>query len=169
MRSNDYHFVTRWTFRASIEEVAAILADIDGLPHWWPTVYLNVETLEPGDERGLGHRVRLLTKGFLPYRLRWQFTIIENDWPYGAAIQAQGDFVGRGVWSLEKVGDETRVEFDWRIRAEKPLLRRMSWLLKPVFSWNHRWAMAEGERSLREEIVRRRSLLKAPRPQASLV
>jgi hypothetical protein len=49
------------------------------------------------------------------------------------------------------------VSYDWRIRADKPLLRWLSFLLKPVFRWNHHWAMARGEESLRAELVRRRS------------
>jgi hypothetical protein len=38
------------------------------------------------------------------------------------------------------------------------LLQRLSWLLKPVFSANHRWAMARGEESLRLELRRKRAL-----------
>ena len=38
----------------------------------------------------------------------------------------------------------------------KPLLRRLSWLLKPVFAANHHWAMARGEESLALELRRRR-------------
>jgi hypothetical protein len=159
MASNDYHFVTTWTFEATPEELTAILADIDGLARWWPSVYLQVKTLEPGDENGVGRRVELLTKGRLPYKLRWQFTVIESDPPFGFVIQAQGDFMGRGVWTLEPRGNGTDVTFDWRIRAEKPLLKRLSFLLKPLFAWNHRWAMQEGERCLREEIQRRRAVL----------
>jgi len=45
--------------------------------------------------------------------------------------------------------------YDWRIRAEKPLLRWLSPLLKPLFAANHRWAMAQGERSLARELARR--------------
>jgi hypothetical protein len=47
------------------------------------------------------------------------------------------------------------ISYDWRIRADKPLLRTLSFLLKPVFSANHRWAMAQGEASLKRELVRR--------------
>ncbi|MDA0256552.1 MAG: hypothetical protein O3C25_02265 [Chloroflexi bacterium] len=47
------------------------------------------------------------------------------------------------------------LSYDWRVRAEKLLLRRLSWLLRPLFAWNHRWAMAQGERSLRRELERR--------------
>jgi hypothetical protein len=47
------------------------------------------------------------------------------------------------------------IEYDWKIRAEKPLLRSFSFLLKPIFAANHRWAMARGEGSLRLELARR--------------
>jgi hypothetical protein len=47
--------------------------------------------------------------------------------------------------------------YDWRIRAEKPLLKRLSFLLRPLFEANHRWAMARGEESLKLELARRRA------------
>lgn len=152
----DYHFVTRWSFEATAAEISDILSDIDSLSRWWPTVYLEVKTVAPGDERGIGRRVDLLTKGRLPYRLRWQFTVVETNPPHGFTIEAEGDFVGRGIWTLTESAGRTDVEFDWRIRAEKPLLKRMTFALRPVFSWNHDWAMKQGERSLRAEIARRR-------------
>jgi hypothetical protein len=37
------------------------------------------------------------------------------------------------------------------------LLRYLSFVFKPLFAANHRWAMAQGERSLRAEMARRRS------------
>jgi hypothetical protein len=46
------------------------------------------------------------------------------------------------------------IAYDWRIRAEKPLLRYLSFLFKPVFSANHRWATARGEESLKAELAR---------------
>jgi hypothetical protein len=49
------------------------------------------------------------------------------------------------------------ITYDWRIHASKPLLRRLSWLLKPAFSANHHWAMRKGEESLALELRRRRA------------
>jgi len=49
------------------------------------------------------------------------------------------------------------ITYDWKIRADKALLRYLSFLLKPVFAMNHRWAMAQGEKSLCVELSRRRS------------
>ena len=39
------------------------------------------------------------------------------------------------------------------LSADKALLRYLSFLLKPVFAMNHRWAMAQGEKSLRVERI----------------
>ena len=58
---------------------------------------------------------------------------------------------------FEQDGPEVVITYDWQVSAAKPLLRRLSWLLKPVFSANHRWAMERGEESLRLELRRRRS------------
>jgi hypothetical protein len=160
--SNDYRFVTRWRVAATREEVAEVLRDAVDLPRWWPSVYLAVRVLEPGDERGIGRTVDLSTKGFLPYTLRWRFRVTEADPPAGFALAAEGDFVGRGVWRFTELrpagapgGPLTEAEYDWRIRAEKDILRRLSGVMKPLFSANHRWAMAKGEQSLKIELARR--------------
>lgn len=158
---NEYAFLTTWMVPATPEEVVDVLGDAEALARWWPSVYLTATVVEPGDERGLGRVVDLYTKGWLPYTLRWRFRVTESDPPRGFAIEATGDFVGRGVWTLtagadrESGGPLTRVEYDWRIHAEKGLLKRLSFLMKPIFAANHRWAMARGEESLRLELARR--------------
>ena len=156
MSAHEYQFFTRWRFRGTAQEVSDILEDVESLPRWWPSVYLDVKVLDPGREGGLGRRVELHTRGRLPYTLRWAFRVVERRPPEGFVLEADGDFVGRGEWVLHQDGDEVDVSYDWRIRADKPLLRRLSFLLKPLFSWNHRWAMKQGESSLRAELARRR-------------
>lgn len=160
MASNDYHFVTRWQIEASPEEITTVLGEADALARWWPSVYLTVRVEEPGDERGIGRVVSLWTKGWLPYTLRWSFRVTESDPPHGFAFEAFGDFVGRGVWTLEPTDDgrSTAVTYDWLILAEKGILKRLSFVMKPLFGANHRWAMARGEESLRLEIARRHAL-----------
>lgn len=58
---------------------------------------------------------------------------------------------------------EVAIEFDWRIRVDRPLLRAWSWLFKPVFAANHRWAMRQGETSLQLELRRRQARSEAER------
>src|SRR5262245_10593634 len=155
--SNAYHFVTRWRVEGSCGEVADVLGDPLALTRWWPSVYLDVEQLEPPDAHGVGRRVRLVTKGWLPYTLRWEFVVVDSRYPHGFTITASGDFVGRGSWTFDQDGRFVDVTYDWRIRAEKPLLQRLSFLLKPLFEANHRWAMKQGEQSLVLELRRRRT------------
>ena len=155
MSANEYHFLTHWRVESTVEEVSDVLGDPLELPRWWPSVYLAVKQLEPGDADGIGRVVDLYTKGWLPYTLRWSFRVTESRRPYGFSLEAWGDFEGRGVWTFARAGRFVDITYDWRIRAEKPLLRYLSFLLKPIFSANHRWAMARGEESLRAELGRR--------------
>lgn len=155
MSANEYHFLTHWRVESTVEEVSDVLGDPMGLPRWWPSVYLAVKQIKPGDADGIGRVVELHTKGWLPYTLRWSFRVTESRRPYGFSLEAWGDFEGRGVWTFAAAGRFVDITYDWRIRAEKPLLRYLSFLLKPIFSANHRWAMARGEESLRAELWRR--------------
>lgn len=157
MPANEYHFMTEWRVRGTVTEVADILKQATELPRWWPSVYLDVEQIDAGDKDGVGRIVKLYTKGWLPYTLRWSFKVTESRYPYGFSLEAWGDFDGRGVWDLRQEGEWVVVTYDWRIRADKPLLRALSFLLKPIFSANHRWAMARGEESLKLELQRRRA------------
>lgn len=157
MASNEYHFVTTWRIPARPEEISAILGDAPALERWWPSVYLKVRELEPGDAVGVGKVVSLWTKGWLPYTLRWQFTVTESNPPTGFRIEATGDFVGVGIWTLKPDRDTTTVTYDWTVIVEKGLLKRYSVIMKPIFSMNHHWAMRRGEESLRLELARRRA------------
>ncbi len=168
MASNDYHFITHWRVEGDVREVADILNDPLSLARWWPSVYLDVWEQEHARSDGTGRVIGLYTKGWLPYTLRWQFHVSENRYPNGFRIEARGDFVGRGIWTLAQDGAWVDVTYDWKIDAEKPLLRNFSFVMKPIFSWNHRWAMARGEESLRLELARRRAATSAERDRVPL-
>jgi hypothetical protein len=152
----DYVFRTVWRVAGAVEEVMTVLGDAQSLPQWWPSVYLSVDPVaDPGPD-GTGATVDLHTKGWLPYTLRWRLTITEPMTSSGFALKASGDLNGTGQWTFTPDGPEVVITYDWQVVATKPLLRRLSWLLKPVFSANHRWAMVRGEESLRLELRRRR-------------
>lgn len=162
MPANEYHFVDRWRVRGDADEIAAIIEDGEGLPRWWPSTYLDVKTLEPGDREGVGKVMAFHAKGWLPYTLRWNFRVVEKDHPRRFALEAfGGDFEGFGLWTFEQDGAHVNVTFDWRIRSRKPLIRALSFALKPVFRFNHNWCMRRGEESLRLELARRH----APTPE----
>jgi hypothetical protein len=163
MGHNAYQFVTHWRVQGTCGEVADVLGDPVALVRWWPAVYLAVEQLSPARADGTGRRARLLTKGWLPYTLRWEFEVVESRYPSGFSLVATGDFEGRGVWTFAQDGGFVDIVYDWRISAEKPLLRNLSFVLKPLFEANHRWGMAQGEESLKLELARRRATSDAAR------
>lgn len=155
MTANEYHFITHWRVRGNVAEVLDILGNAEDLVRWWPSVYLDVTKR--------GEVVELCTKGWLPYTLRWSFRVTESR-PDGFVLEAFGDFVGRGEWIVKQEGAEVAITYDWRIRAEKPLLRLFSPILKPLFAANHRWAMDKGEESLKLELARLHGEPAAPPP-----
>ncbi len=156
---SQYHFITHWEVDASPAEVYRTLEAVEDLTRWWPSVYLDAAVLAPGAPGGVGKQVALYTKGWLPYTLRWTFRVTQAEFPRGFALEAEGDFCGTGVWTFEAdpENERCRITYDWRIEARKPLLRRLSFLLRPLFSANHLWAMRMGERSLRLELQRRKA------------
>ncbi|SDP50917.1 Polyketide cyclase / dehydrase and lipid transport [Nakamurella panacisegetis] len=154
--SSDYRFLTFWRVGGTVQEVMAVLGDPQALPRWWPSVYLSVVEVSGAAPDGTGAVVDLHTKGWLPYTLRWALTVTEPMTDRGFALTATGDLTGTGRWTFTTDGPEVLISYDWQVSATTPLLRRLSWLLKPVFSANHRWAMARGQESLRLELRRRR-------------
>ena len=157
MPANDYHFVTRWRLPGTVEQVSELLGDTETIVRIWPSLYTRARVVEPGGEHGLGRVLRVETRGHLPYTLRWSYRIAESRHPNGYTIEAWGDMVGTGVWAFQPDGDATRVTYLWRVRTEKPVLRLLSPLLKPLFKSNHDRVMADGERALRAELERRRA------------
>lgn len=163
MSTNEYHFITHWRMQADLNEINFVLGDALSLPRWWPSVYLDIKQLAEGDKNGIGRIISLYTKGWLPYTLKWQFRVTENRYPNGFSLEAWGDFVGRGIWTFAQDGDHVNIQYDWKIAAEKPLLKYFSFIMKPIFAANHRWAMAHGETSLRLELRRRHAASEAER------
>ena len=175
MPDSDYHFVDRWRVEGNVREVADIIEDALSLPVWWPSVYFEVKELEPGGEHGIGKLISLRAGGWLPYTLRINFRTTETRYPNGFSMDATGDLEGTGIWTFEPAGRFVNITYDWTIRANKPIIDKLSFLLKPIFRSNHNWTMKRGEESLKLELLRRRAqttkeaqLVPAP-PRASLV
>ncbi len=154
--ANAFRLVTRWRLDATIDEVAAILNDAEAIPGWWGDVYLSTKIVDAGKADGIGRKVAVHSKGWLPYHLNWTATLLESHTPHGWTIAASGDLEGRGEWTLTQNGAVAEVDYDWQVKAERPVLKLLSPVLAPVFAWNHRWAMNKGEEGLKRELARRR-------------
>jgi hypothetical protein len=157
-RRNYYEFVTEWAVEGDIVEVAAVLKDVEAFPRWWGLVYRAAKIVDAGDRDGVGRIVEFTTRGFLPYVLRWMIYVVESREPHGFTFRVSGDLAGTGVWDLRQDGKYVKIRLDWRVRAQKAVIRMFSFALRSVFSRNHLWAMAKGQEGLQAELRRRHSL-----------
>ncbi len=150
--AREYVFVDEWDVDAPVEAVYDAVADARTYPEWWRPVYRSVE----GDENETLHYF----KGKLPYTLRMRARMVERDRPHRFVAEVEGDLRGRGVWTFTEREGRTHVRWDWTVFADKPLLRVLTPVLKPLFRWNHNWAVARAREGL-EPYARRRAGLSA--------
>jgi uncharacterized protein YndB with AHSA1/START domain len=136
---NEYLFVDEWDVAAPPEAVFEALADARTYPTWWAPVYIDVDADGPPVP---GKVSRQHFKGRLPYHLHTQSTITRLEPPYVVQGDVEGDLRGRGTWTLTPVAGGTHVRFDWQVFADRKLLRALTAVLRPVFRWNHNWAIA---------------------------
>ena len=157
MPSNVYHFEEHWTIPgAAPDQVWRVIADATALPQWWRGVYLEAEPLGNYSEPQVGARFRVKARGFLPYKLRFILECTELETNRVVAVKALGDF--EGLWRAVVLphGNGSRVDTDWQVTVQKPLIRFFSPILKPLFAWNHRWTTPRGEAGLRSYIAQMR-------------
>jgi uncharacterized protein YndB with AHSA1/START domain len=134
-----YVFVDEWDVAAPPESVFDALADARTYPRWWTPVYLEVQADGPAE---LGAESRQHFKGRLPYHLRTRSVITELEPPARVTAEVDGDLRGRGTWTLTPTAAGTHVRFDWQVYADRRLLKVLTPLLRPLFRWNHNWAIA---------------------------
>jgi hypothetical protein len=148
-----YVFLDEWDVAGPREAVFDALADGSTYPVWWRPVYLSVQSEGPPR---VGQVARQHFRGRLPYTLKTTSTVTALDRPNRFEIDVVGDLTGHGIWTLTEVGDLTHVRFDWRVNADRPLLRYLTPILRPLFRWNHNWAIARAIEGL-EPYVRQRA------------
>jgi hypothetical protein len=73
---------------------------------------------------------------------------VRLDPPREIEIRAAGDLTGRGVWTLTPGPRGVHIRFDWRVTADRLLLRILSPLLRPLFRWNHTWCIRRAQEGL---------------------
>jgi uncharacterized protein YndB with AHSA1/START domain len=158
-----YLFVDEWDVAAPPEAVFEAIADSRSYPRWWRPVYLDVQANGPA---ALGTAASHHFKGRLPYHLRTRSLIVELEPPRRVVADVDGDLRGRGTWTLTPGSQGTHVRFDWQVHADRVLLRMLTPVLRPIFRWNHNWAIARAKEGL-EPYARRAaesSALAAARP-----
>lgn len=137
--ASEYVFIDEWDVNAPIEAVFGALTDAASYPVWWKPVYIDVEVDGPPE---VGRTSRQHFKGRLPYTLRTTSEITRLEPPRSFTVEVVGDLSGTGVWDLSANEDgRVHVRFDWRVHADRALLRYLTPLLRPIFRWNHNWSI----------------------------
>jgi quercetin dioxygenase-like cupin family protein/uncharacterized protein YndB with AHSA1/START domain len=144
--SREYVFVDEWDVDAPCESVFAAIADARSYPTWWKPVYLSVES---EGEPAVGKESRQHFKGRLPYHLHTRSRITRLEAPATIGAEVDGDLRGTGLWTLTPLPDGgTHVRFDWRVHADRLLLRILTPALRRALRWNHAWAIARAREGL---------------------
>ena len=137
--ASEYVFLDEWDVDAPPDQVFLALADASTYPQWWKPVYIDVETDGPP---ALGRKSEQHFKGRLPYTLRTTSEIVRYEPPREFEVSVVGDLSGRGAWKLtDAPAGKVHVRFDWRVIADRPLLRYLTPVLRPLFRWNHNWSV----------------------------
>jgi uncharacterized protein YndB with AHSA1/START domain len=151
--AKEYVFIDEWDVDAPQEAVFMALADGSTYPEWWKPVYIACESEGPPD---VGRTSKQHFKGRLPYTLRTSSEIVRYEPPNEFEVSVVGDLTGRGVWTLTPIDGNVHIRFDWRVIADRPLLRYLTPVLRPAFRWNHNWAIKRAIEGL-EPYARSRS------------
>ena len=146
MAANAYRFIDRWRVPFPPEKVWEVLSRAEDYPRWWRGVYLSATPLDQDAKR-----VAVVARGRLPYKLRFTIESLRTEKPGLIEFRATGDFLTDvSRWVLEAEGNGTAVTLEWNPIVEKPLVKFLSPVIKPIFHWNHAWCMRRGERQIGE-------------------
>ena len=118
MAAHDFHLITHWRVRSSLEEVYGILINPRDYPRWWPEVFLRAQEVRHGDAVGASRTARFNVRGYLPYSLWFQAEVVEARYPFGFTTEVNGDFNGRGIWTFQQAGPWVFASFpSWSSRS----------------------------------------------------
>jgi mannose-6-phosphate isomerase-like protein (cupin superfamily)/uncharacterized protein YndB with AHSA1/START domain len=148
----EYAFVDEWDVAAPREAVFAALSDARSYPDWWRPVYLDVES---DGEPHVGSVSHQHFKGRLPYHLHTRSRVVRMEPPRVIEGEVDGDLRGTGIWTLSETASGTHVRFDWRVHADRRLLRLLTPVLRPALRWNHDWAIARAIAGLEPYVLAR--------------
>jgi uncharacterized protein YndB with AHSA1/START domain len=142
-----YSFATIWRIEAPIDQVWDAIHDVERYPAWWPNVK-HVTKLAPGDERGIGARMRFVYKSRLPYTLEFETVATRLERPHLMEATSSGELVGTGRWTLSQEGPVTTARYDWNVRTTRRWMEVLAPVARPFFEWNHNVSMEDGGKGL---------------------
>jgi hypothetical protein len=141
MDLNHYRYTNIWRLKYRPEEVHRVLEDLGEYPRWWP----EVRRVDRVDD----DTVRIVARSLLPYSLIFEATDRRQDKQSGVLeIAMRGDLEGFSRWTIEADRAGTCATFEEDVIARKESLRRLAFVARPFFRWNHSLMMRNGRRGL---------------------
>lgn len=146
-----YSFVTKWQIKAPIQAVWDAIYHSEEWPEWWKGV-ISVEEIRKNDSNGVNGIKYYTWKSVLPYTLKFNMQLLKCHQPKYLYGKAFGELQGEGTWLLEQKKDVTYVQYNWNVHTNKAWMNFFSFLLKPVFKYNHDVVMRWGAKGLSKRL-----------------
>lgn len=141
--TNHYRFRSVWRFDVPPETAFAALKETEDYEAWWPEIRATRRLDED--------RVEAHIRSVLPYDLVMVLERVRDD-PEEGVLEARmtGDLVGFSRWVVGSDGrGGTRLVFEEEAVPQKPIMRRLAPVARPLFRWNHARMMRSAQRGLR--------------------
>ncbi|MGI8426418.1 MAG: SRPBCC family protein [Actinomycetota bacterium] len=141
-RLNHYRFETVWKVEGPRDRVFGVLRDLPRYPQWWREVQEVVGNGNSG--------LKVTIRATLPYSLAFdmQQDVVDE---LGGILKAamKGDLEGFSRWRIVEKGGDCLLTFQEEVRMNKPLLRWLAPIARPIFKINHFLMMKHGQEGLR--------------------
>lgn len=143
MSLNDYRFRNLWAVRATASRVFDALVDLTSYPAWWP----DIRSVTRVDD----DTAEVVCRSALPYVLTFRLhRAVEEPAEGRMRVEMTGDLEGyvQGVVA-EHRAHGVLLAISQRVVVNKPLLRALAPVARPVFKANHAVMMWRGQRGFR--------------------
>jgi hypothetical protein len=152
MTTNYYVFIDKFIAPCNVETAYTYIKQIEEYPRWWGKVYKKIIKLKDAPPDTAGSKYKITVGGFLPYTLTIENEVTHIDKPNLIRFDALGDLKGKGTWSFRPVEDGTEITFDWRVAANKKVIRWFSFFLKPLFRANHHYCVVKAREGMEKDL-----------------
>jgi hypothetical protein len=151
MQRSDYSFITRWQIAAPVAEVWDLIYESAGWPQWWKGVE-RVKIIKENDATGINGIRKYTWKSALPYKLSFTMKLVEKTDHKLLRGIAFGELEGDGTWHFNEEKGITKVQYNWNVKTNKAWMNYFSFVLKPLFKFNHDVVMKWGAKGLAKKL-----------------
>jgi Polyketide cyclase / dehydrase and lipid transport len=139
---------SRWRLDATDpDRVWQLLTDVEAWPRWWRHVRRSQVTRR-GSANHVGDIATIDLRSALLYAVRVRVTTTLAEPTRQLEGRTEGDLQGHGTWLIEAADDAVDVTYRLDMVLHRPWMRALSFLLRPLFEWNHFAVMRDGARGM---------------------